>query len=204
MDTRKRDRWEGLTFGLDDEESRERLRELILFIAERCQDDPKFGAVKLAKILFRADFVSFARYGEPITGTPYKKLYQGPVPTAVKTIRDEMLEKGEIVIAKEGYSPQPRERVVPLREANLDKYFKPRDIAIVSGVIQMFYGASARDVSEFSHDRAWRAIGHHELIPYEAAFVSDEELTERDIDVAHEMIAEYEEYERTENNHQDA
>ena len=190
--------WQDLTFGSDDQESRERLRELILFIAERCQDDLRFGATKLAKILYRADFMSFARYGEPITGTEYQKLPKGPVPTAVAALRHEMMKNGEIVMTKEGYSPYLRDRVIPLREANLDK-FKARDIALVDGVIRMFYGATAAEVSEFTHDRAWEAAELYERIPYEAVFVSDEELTEHDIAVAHEMIAEYEEYERAKN-----
>lgn len=154
MGAAQRDRWRKLTFGSDNQESRERLRQLILFIAERCQADPTFGSVKLAKILFCADFESFAKYGEPITGAPYKKLPQGPVPTVVKAVRSKMEEEGEIVVAKEGYSPRLRDRVVPLREANLDG-FSGRDIAFVDGVIQMFHGATAAEVSEFSHARAW-------------------------------------------------
>jgi hypothetical protein len=66
MGTTQRDGRENLTFGSDDQESRERLRQLILFIAERCRADPGFGMTKLVEILFRADFESFARYGKPI------------------------------------------------------------------------------------------------------------------------------------------
>jgi len=36
----------------------DKLRELILLIAEWCQADPKFGAIKLNKLLFHADFFS--------------------------------------------------------------------------------------------------------------------------------------------------
>jgi Protein of unknown function (DUF4065) len=191
LDAIQKDGWEHLTFGKDNEESRERLRELVLFIAERCQDDPTFGATKLNKILFFADFVSFARFGESITGTPYSKLPLGPVPRAVRTVRAQMEAKGEIFITKEGYSPYLRDRVIPLREANLDK-LKARDIALIDGVIQAFHGVTATDVSKLSHDRAWKAAEWYETIPYEAAFVSDEPLTERDVIIAHEMIEEYE------------
>jgi Antitoxin SocA-like, Panacea domain len=179
-----------LTLGADNQESRERLRELILFIAERCQDDPTFGATKLAKILFRADFISFARYGESITNTSYQKLPHGPVPTAVASVRGEMLEKGEIVMTKEGYSPYLRDRVIPLREANLDG-FKARDIALIDGVIEMFHAASASDISRFSHDKAWQAARDYETIPYEAALLSDAGPTEQDIARARELNDEY-------------
>ena len=50
--------------GLDGEV---RLLELILYVAEKCQDDPKFGATKLNKILWWADFLAYAQHGTPIT-----------------------------------------------------------------------------------------------------------------------------------------
>ncbi len=51
-------------------------------------------------------------------------------------------------------------------------------------------------MSELSHDKAWRNASEGEPIPYEAAFVSDEPLTERDIAIADEMIAKYERFEK--------
>lgn len=190
MSIKQTERWENLTFGSDNPESRERVRQLILFIAERCQGDPNFGMTKLLKVLYRADFESFARYGEPITGTQYKKFEHGPVSQVALDMRDEMKERGEIAIAKEGYSPYLRNRVIPLREANLDS-FSGRDIALVDGIIQMFHGFTARDVSEFSHDHAWRAVADFEMIPYEAALLSDHPPTEDDIVRAHELSAKY-------------
>lgn len=189
MDATQRERWESLTFGSDDQEARERLRQLILFIAERCQADPTFGMTKLVKILFRADFEYFARYGKPITGTRYKKFPYGPVSQAALEMRDEMKERGEIAIVKEGYT-FPRDRVVPLETANLEK-FTGTEIALIDGIIQMFYGLTASYVSEFSHDRAWEAAGDYKPIPYEAALLSDEPYTEDDIARGHELSDKY-------------
>ncbi len=190
MGTTKRDGWGNLTFGEDDQEARERLRELILFVAEKCQADPNFGMTKLLKILHRADIESFARYGESITGARYKKFPHGPVSQAALDVRDEMKERGDIAVIKEGYSAFPRNRVVPLETANLDG-FSGRDIALVDKAIQMFYGHTATVVSEFSHDRAWEAADYYEPIPYEAALLSDEPPTEDDIARAHELSAKY-------------
>lgn len=190
MGTTKRDGWGNLTFGEDNQESRERLRELILFVAERCQPDPNFGMTKLVKILFRADFESFARYGESITGTQYKKFPYGPVSQAALDVRDDMERRGEIVVVKEGYSPYLRNRVLPLEVANLDG-FSGRDIALLDGVIQMFYERTATFVSKFSHDSAWEAAEDYEPIPYETALLSDEPPTENDIARAHELSAKY-------------
>jgi len=35
-----------------------KFKELILYVADKCSDDPDFGAVKLNKILFYSDFYS--------------------------------------------------------------------------------------------------------------------------------------------------
>lgn len=190
MGTKQREKWENLTFGSDNQESRERVRQLILFIAERCQADPNFGMTKLVKVLYRADFESFARYGESITGSQYKKFPYGPVSEAALDMRNKMREQGEVTVAKEGYSPYLRDRVIPLQEADLGS-FSGRDIALIDGVIQMFRGLTATDVSEFSHDHAWKAAADYEMIPYEAALLSDHPPTEDDIARAHELSTKY-------------
>lgn len=196
MGTTQGDRRKKLTFGSENVESKERLRELMLFISDRCENDPTFGAIKLNKILFFSDFFSFAEHSRAITGVPYRKYMQGPVPTVLKRLRDKMEQSGEIAIRKKKYLGGIQHRVVPLREPDLDK-FNAHDIVMVEQVIEAFWGRSATEVSKLSHDRAWRNASEGEAIPYEAAFVSDEPLTERDEAIAEEMIAEYERFEKS-------
>ena len=50
-----------------------KFKELVLYIASRCERDPTFGAVKLNKELFFSDFWAYAEFGEPITGAEYIK-----------------------------------------------------------------------------------------------------------------------------------
>lgn len=191
-DGRRRD----LTFGSDGLRSTDKLRELVIYIANKCEDDPKFGAVKLNKILFYADFISFAEYGEPVTGVKYRKFQQGPVPTILKRVRTEMEENGEVVVRKKSYHGRVQHRLIPLRDPDFD-LLGARDIALVDDVIRMLWPRSAHEVSQLSHDRAWKNASEGEAIPYEAAFVSDEPLTERDVAIAEEMIAEYERFEQS-------
>lgn len=179
---------ENLTYGSDNEESRERLRELMLFVAERCQDDPKFGVTKLNKILFYCDFLAFAKYGKSITGISYNKLSFGPVPTGAENMRRRMVQDEDIVVSSRGYSPFQAQRVVPRREANLD-FFSGHEIALVDGIIGVLAPASAKQVSELSHGKAWEVVKDHERIPYEAALLSDASPNEEDLARAHELIA---------------
>ena len=57
-----------------------KFRELVLYIAEQSEGDPRFGAVKLNKILYYSDFEAFRVLGESITGATYRKLSEGPAP----------------------------------------------------------------------------------------------------------------------------
>ena len=181
----------GLTFGKDSEESRERLRELILYVAGRSKDAPKFGATKLNKLLYYADFVSFAKYGRPLTNAQYRKLPYGPVPTSVDLLKAQLQEARDIAVVYEGLAPYTQQRVIPLREARLNEHFTPSEIALVDEVIQTLRDLSAHEVSDMSHDFAWQIAGDYDLIPYDAVFIYDRELSEHEVAKAHELAAKY-------------
>jgi hypothetical protein len=159
---------------------------LILYIAERCEPDPRFGATKLNKILAKADFTAYFRRRRPITGVEYMRLPQGPVPRRMKPITAEMEMKHELVVRTIQDGKFEQKRVVPLRAPDLS-IFDPDDIAIIDEVIRGFWGKTASAVSEFSHGIAWKVAGDRELIPYEAVFLSDEGLTDYDITRTHEL-----------------
>lgn len=177
-----------LTYGSDNEESRARLRELMLFVAERCLDDPQFGVTKLNKILFYCDFRAFAKFGKPITGISYNKLPYGPVPTGAESTRQQMERDEEIFVTSEGYSPFLIKQIVPRRAANLDMFSGP-EMALIDDVISALADATGSQVRNLSHGKAWNSVEMHEAIPYEAIFISDEPYTEADIARAHELIA---------------
>jgi hypothetical protein len=187
---------EQLTYEFTGFDSDARLREMILYIADRCMDDPTFGAVKLNKILYNADFLSYQEYGQSVTGAAYMRLPQGPVPQRLLHVRITMEEAREIAIRKhlvplpgdKGFGEQ--QRVIALRDPDLD-HFKPRDIAVVDEVIRLLWGRSAKQVSDASHGRAWRICRDKERIPYEAVFISDEPLTEYDICRTYELAQQH-------------
>ncbi len=177
-----------LTYGSDNEESRERLRELMLFVAERCQYDPHFGVTKLNKILFYCDFFAFAKLGKPITGMPYNKLSYGPVPIAAESTRGQMQHDEDVVVTSGGRSSFRPQRMVPLRDADLNLFSGP-EIALVDGIIEALSDATGSELRDISHGKAWQAVELGQAIPYEAVFISDEPYTEEDVARAHELIA---------------
>lgn len=179
---------ENLTYGSDTPQTRERLRELMLFIADRCEDDPNFGVTKLNKILYYCDFLAFARLGEPITGISYNKLPFGPVPTAAQIVRDKMRQDGEIVITQEGSVSFRLSRVVPVREADLSLFTGPQ-VALIDSVIEAVEGANARRLTDITHGNAWKVLSYNDIVPYEFVFISDDPYTEADIARAEELVS---------------
>lgn len=175
-------------FPLPDRELR--FKELVVYVSHQCLDDPTFSKIKLLKILFYSDFESYARYGTPITGVPYKKLPFGPAPATFSQMQEEMLRDRLIRVVKQKVYDKSRQRILPLREPQFD-LFSARDISIVAEWIRFFWNRTAKQISEYSHGKAWTLARDLELIPYEAVFISDEPVTEEDVAMVKELSKKY-------------
>jgi hypothetical protein len=148
-----------------------RLEELMLYVADRCDRHPTFGATKLNKILFIADFLAYARLGAPITGATYQRLPQGPAPRRLVPVRTQLASSGDAVAKTKQVFRKEQKRLVPLREANLG-IFTAHEIAIVDEVIAELCGHTATEVSELSHQLpGWLLAENMEEIPYYTALL---------------------------------
>ena len=166
-------------FGSNGSSEQKQLRELMLYIAERSADDSRFGATKLNKILYWSDFIAFAKHGSPVTGVEYMKLDHGPAPRVLIPIKNEMIadqDAAEITMMFHGFK---QKRLVAKREPDLSG-FSAEQIAIVDWVIDALKLRTATQVSEMSHNLAWKIAGHQGSIPYESVFLSDDTVTDGD------------------------
>lgn len=168
----------------------DRLRELILYIANKCQDDQHWGAVKLNKILFKADFTAFLNSQKPITGAEYRHLENGPAPKELETIRDSLIYKKEAIMQRRKYIDFTQHRLIPLRTADL-KYFSGEEIALVDSIIDDNRHKTAKEMSNESHGIQWRSTPFGKSIPYETAYLSDRPITEEDEAKAKEIAEIY-------------
>ncbi len=127
-----------------------KMEELILHVAEKSADDEKFGAQKLNKILFWADFLSYLKRGKSITGQEYFALDEGPAPRRLLPIREEMRRRGHLGIKPVNYYGFPQERVVALRQPDY-KQLEAEEVALVDAVIKKLKDKNGRDVCDESH-----------------------------------------------------
>lgn len=180
----------GPTYAFPNMDSDERLRELILYVSQRCQDDSKFGATKLNKILYFADFIAYRMLGTPITGAEYQRLTWGPAPRQLRPIRDAMVEARELAIEVRKLRDFDQHRTVALKEPNLE-LFSAKEISLVDEIIHALWDHTAGEASMISHTVAWEMVDDGESIPYQAAFLSPQGLSGQDVSRAEEIVAEY-------------
>ena len=186
-----------LTFEFQDMQGQDRLRQLILYIANKCENNSRFGMTKLVKILYFADFESYRQRGKPITGLAYIKQPYGPVPEPFFTVRDSMVGKDIVIRTQATLGDREQQRVIAMREPDLS-LFSAEDIAIVDQVIELVWKLNAEQVSNMSHGLAWLAAKDKERIPYQAAYINDN-ITSDDLAMAKFMANEYKggEYKQT-------
>jgi hypothetical protein len=167
-----------------------RLAELILYISDKCEMDEYFGAVKLNKILFFADFLYYQRTGRSITGQEYQRLQNGPAPRRLVPVRESLDEAGDLVV-KTRFTPggYRQTRTVAVREPDLRK-FGGDEIAMVDFVIHELWNHTASATSDLSHAlTGWKLAEDGDTIPYETVFLSERELTTDEAEYARELVA---------------
>lgn len=171
----------------------EKLKQLILYLADKCEDDPAFGRVKLNKLLYFIDAFAYGQFGQPVTGVEYMKQEQGPVPRRLLPVRNEMQRDGLITEREKHISglSNPLVKVIALKSPDLSA-FTAQEIAHIDEIIELCSKATGTKLSDITHRwRGWNAAGIGETIPYEAIFLSDEPPTDYELAHAEELIAKH-------------
>ncbi len=167
-----------------------KLRELILFVAARSENDLNFGSTKLNKLLFFADFLAYVKLGNPITGQQYMRLPQGPAPRRMKPTFDELVGDQSLAIQERDRYGRTQKVPIALRDANLAS-FSSEEIAIVTEVLDAMRTRNAKGISALSHRfEGWKLAKDRETIPYEVALVEFKKPRKADIEKAHAMRGE--------------
>ncbi|MEX2236374.1 MAG: Panacea domain-containing protein [Dehalococcoidia bacterium] len=152
--------------------------ELVLYVADKCESDPRFGTTKLNKILYFADFTAYVDFGQSITGAKYKKRPYGPLATPMVPIQKELEMQGDLKLKDASWYGYPQKKPVSLRPANLSLFSGP-EIALVDRIIDSLKGLDASQVTYLSHqDWGWKLAAEGEVIPIETAFIEEIETVE--------------------------
>ena len=169
--------------------SEEKLRELIVYIADKSKDDPRCGAVKLNKLLYYADFTAYRLLGRSITGAEYQHLQEGPAPRRGLPAQERLKRDGAIEkVYKPSAVGEPMHVIVPKRKPY--PIFSKEEKALINRIIKEFWNLTGSELSDESHKEfGWRLTKLRETIHYRTAWLSRSPLTEEQIELGIKVAA---------------
>jgi len=154
----------------------DRLKQMILYVADQCAAAERFGLIKLNKILWKSDFDAFAARGIPVTGRDYQRLELGPAPKEMPPLYRDMLRNGLIRVETVDFGDDIVEkRTIPLVPFDLS-LFSEDDIRFVDAAIAYYWTMTGTETSDDSHGIAWKTHNNGDPLPYELARLSDRPL----------------------------
>jgi hypothetical protein len=152
-----------------------RLREAVLYVSKQCEGASLFGLVKLNKIMWRADFDSFAQRGQPVTGRLYQRLPQGPAPVEMVPVLNELQADGLLRIERSMVGGHEQQRPIALSDPVMT-FFSPSDVSFLDRAISAYWDKTGKETSDLSHGVAWKTREDGDPMPYELAYLSDTPL----------------------------
>ena len=175
---------------MDIEFNENKFRELLLYIADKSKDDPKFGATKLNKLMYYSDFGFYMEHGRPITGATYYHFPAGPVPGELKAMKPQLKGDEDARWVQRRYFGGIQARLEANRAPNLT-YFTPEELALVDDVVDYFRPFDGRSISDYSH-REWgyKTTYNREAIPYFTALISLDLPTEEQLQMGQTVAEE--------------
>lgn len=152
-----------------------KLKELILYLAEKMEEDQHVGRgrIKLAKLLWRADFGAFWRFGSPITEATYHADKLGPAPVDEMLAIRDLEGEGRLEFVNEW---DRQEIPVAKGESPKLELFSAQEIALVDDQLNRYRYVTGRAMVDEAHDfpgwiHAWRdGEGKRNPIPFESVF----------------------------------
>jgi hypothetical protein len=173
------------------QKSENRLFELVVLLASRSKDDPKFGSIKLNKLLFYCDYISYLILGQPITGQEYFALPNGPALRHKARFWNVMEKRKVIAVRKEPtFFDTEREITLALREPNV-ALFSSEQLDVIYRVLEQCRDKDGTELSELTHRfPGWRLSRERETIPYSIALVGNRKPRPEEVAYGMELEAE--------------
>lgn len=164
------------TYAIDLPGGQDRLKQMILYVSQKCESARHFGLIKLNKIIWRSDFESFSARQTPITGRPYQRLQFGPAAKEMLPVHTEMLRDNLIQVSLRDFGENMVERrTIALAQPNL-KWFTNDDLKFVDASIRHYWDKTGTEASDESHGMAWSSRQDRDPMPYESAYLADIDL----------------------------
>ncbi len=141
-----------------------KLQQIIaLCIRYGAMKDLKINKIKLAKLVYLADFTKFYKFLEPMTGFEYKKLPYGPVTAEFFSVFEYMIAHGIIAEEKKGTA------TFCYLVEELERYqLNEQEIELIKEIAQKWCQHNTDSIVDFTHKQLpWKISRDNKTIPYE-------------------------------------
>jgi len=150
--------------------NREKFRQVLLYVLERCGARPNVGETVIYKLLYFIDFNFYELYEQHLTGEAYRKISFGPAPCHFAEIVDKMIERGEVKKITAEYYGKRQKKHIPQVKPDLSK-LDGRELEVMDNVIDRLSSMNASSIEDYSHeDVPWQVTDDREIIDYESVF----------------------------------
>lgn len=121
--------------------------------------------VKLMKLLWYADAISFGRYGKSMTGLVYTHMPLGALPIA----HDEIIALPTVKVIEELICDDISYRIQPNKDINISD-FSLEELSILELVATTFKNFKSKEIVEYMHkEKAYVSTSPNQVIPYSLA-----------------------------------
>lgn len=172
-------------------DSFERLKALMHFVCSKAAENPSaLGRIKLNKVPWYADTLSYALHGKSITGERYIKRQFGPVPARFVPAQRALESEGKIVQGTTTLFNLTRHEFTCIAEPDTSMFSK-EDMELINEAYEhVCIQHTAMSVSEETHNDIWKLAEIGEEIPLQTVFAADmAEVTEEDVEWAYGELA---------------
>ena len=150
--------------------NKEKYKNLILYLCQKCANKDNFGKTLLFKLLYFCDFDHYELYEKSIIGEIYIKLEHGPVPRNIEKILRELKREKKLELVETHFHNHKQQKPVSLQEADLT-VFTGDELEVIRDVLDKCSNLNAALVSDLPHrDMPWRATDDKKVIDYELVF----------------------------------
>lgn len=167
----------------------EKFKDLVHYICHTADRD-ELGAVKLNKILWFSDMITYIKKGKSLTGAVYVKRQHGPVPKEILRALDDLSEEQKMIVREVLYFGNTKREYISLVEPQIGRFNAPEIDLIANLTHHICHNHTAGSISEATHDKIWELAAMGEEIPYCAIYGAQlGDITQEDIEWGKKSIA---------------
>lgn len=151
--------------------NRAKFKALVHYVIAK-SDPARLGAIRLNKILWYLDTLSYQAEGASVTGETYVKRQHGPVPQHILSVIGELEHENAIVVRKRSRFGKPMTDFIPMTDPDTG-VLAPAELELADELrTHICDNHTANSISELSHDQIWEAANIGEVIPLSASLAA--------------------------------